>query len=158
MLEYKYRASSTDDAPLSIMQPIPVAHQKQILSMIDAGHSGGKIASATGYNISTISRLCSQHCSHLPKSAGGHPPKLSSINIHHTVHLIGSGKAGTAVVVAKTLSNITNQPLSAQTVCHSLKKAGMKAVVKKKKPFLRQRPRKARMDFALTHQHWTVED
>ena len=140
------------------MQPIPVIHQNQILSMLDAGHSAGKIASATGYHISTISRLRSQHCSHIPKSAGGRPSKLSSTNIRHAVHLISSGKAGTAVDVAKTLSNITNQPLSAQTVRRSLKKAGMKAVVKKKKPFLKQRHRKARMDFVLTHQHWTVED
>jgi len=34
----------------------------------------------------------------------------------------------------------------------------MKAVVKKKKPFLSKRHRKARMDFAMAHQHWTVED
>ena len=34
----------------------------------------------------------------------------------------------------------------------------MKAVMKKKKPFLSKKHRKARMDFALTHQHWTVED
>jgi hypothetical protein len=55
-------------------------------------------------------------------------------------------------------SNITNQPLSTQTVCCSLKIAGMRAVVKKKKPLLKKRHRKERMDFALAHQYWTVED
>jgi hypothetical protein len=34
----------------------------------------------------------------------------------------------------------------------------MKAVVKKKRPLLKKRHRQARLDFALTHQHWTVED
>jgi hypothetical protein len=62
------------------------------------------------------------------------------------------------VDVTKALRNVTNQPLSAQTVCNSLKVAGMKAVVKKKKPFLSKQHRKARLDFALTHQHWTMED
>ena len=33
----------------------------------------------------------------------------------------------------------------------------MKAVVKKK-PLLSQEHRKERMEFALAHQHWTVED
>src|SRR5882762_4063112 len=47
---------------------------------------------------------------------------------------------------------------SAQTVHNNLKKAGMKAVVRKKKPLLSHRHRKERMDFALEHQHWTVED
>jgi hypothetical protein len=43
-------------------------------------------------------------------------------------------------------------------VHHNLKAAGLKAVAKKKKPFLSKRHRKARMDFALAHQYWTVED
>ena len=60
--------------------------------------------------------------------------------------------------VTKVLRSVTNQSLSAQTVRNSLKVAGMKAVVKKKKPFLSQKHRKARMDFALAHQHWTVDD
>jgi DDE superfamily endonuclease len=34
----------------------------------------------------------------------------------------------------------------------------MKAVVKKKKPFLSKRHRKARMDFAIAHLEWTIED
>jgi len=61
--------------------------------------------------------------------------------------------ASTAVDVTKTLSNIINQPLSAQTACNSLKEAGMKAVAKKKKPLLSCRHRKERMDFALEHKH-----
>jgi transposase len=119
--------------------------------MLDAGHSAAHIASSTGYGVGTISRLRSKHHSHLSKPVGGHPSKLSSTNIHHAVHLIGSGKDFTAVDVTKTLSNIISQPLSAQTVCNSLKKAGMKAVVMKKKPLLSQRHRKERMDFALEH-------
>jgi hypothetical protein len=35
--------------------------------------------------------------------------------------------------------------------------AGLKAVVRKKKPFLFKRHRKDRMDIALTHQHWIIE-
>src|SRR5882762_4770269 len=126
--------------------------------MLDAGHSAAHIASSTGHGVGTIFMLCSKHCSHLSKPVGGHPSILSSTKIHHAVHLISSGKASTAVDVTKTLSNIINQPLSAQTVCNSLKKAGMKAVVRKKKPLLSHRHRKERMDFALEHQHWTVED
>jgi len=34
----------------------------------------------------------------------------------------------------------------------------LKAVVKKKRPFLSKKHRKERMDFALAHQYWTVED
>jgi hypothetical protein len=39
-----------------------------------------------------------------------------------------------------------------------LKKEGMKSVVKKKRPVLSAKHRRDRMDFALTHKDWTVED
>jgi hypothetical protein len=39
-----------------------------------------------------------------------------------------------------------------------MKEAGMKAVVKKKRPLLTKRHRKDRLDFALSHQDWTMED
>jgi Transposase len=89
----------------------------------------------------------------ISKSSDGHPPKLYTANIHFAQCLISSGKANTAIDVTKALCNVTNQPLHAQTVHHHLKVAGMKAVVKKKRPFLSKKHRKARMDFALAHQH-----
>ena len=142
------------------MRTLSSAMQNHILSLLDAGHTASYIAASTGHGIGTVSRLRSKHRSHLSKSLGGRPSKLSPSNIRHAQRLISSGKVDTAVDVAKVLSNITNQSLCAQTVHNSLKihVAGLKAVVKKKKPFLSQRHRKARMDFALAHQHWTVED
>jgi len=43
-------------------------------------------------------------------------------------------------------------------VHRGLKEAGLKAVVKKKRPLLSKRHRKERLDWAVAHQHWTVED
>ena len=81
------------------------------------------------------------------------------LSLHlHAIHLITSGKATTAVNVTKSLQNITNQSLSTQTVRNCLKVAGMRAVVKKKKPLLSKKQKKNRLDFALAHQHWTIED
>ena len=34
----------------------------------------------------------------------------------------------------------------------------MKAVVEKKRPLLFKHHKKARLDFAISHQHWTVEN
>ena len=53
---------------------------------------------------------------------------------------------------------IKNEPLSSQTIHHHLKKAGLKAVVKQKKPFLSKRHRREQLDFAIAHQYWTVDD
>src|SRR3984957_13248717 len=140
------------------MRTLSLASQNHILSLLDAGHSATQIAPNTGYSLGPVSKLRSKHRSHLSKSLDDRPPKLSSANIRHAQCLISSGKADTAVDVTKALKNITNQSLSAQTVCCSLKAAGLKAVAKKKKPFLSKRHKKERMDFALAHQDWTVED
>jgi len=39
-----------------------------------------------------------------------------------------------------------------------MKKAGMKAVVEKKRPLLTKKHRQERFNFALSHQDWTVEE
>src|SRR6266576_6607223 len=126
--------------------------------MLDAGHSAHSIASTTGVHASTISRLRSKEHSELNKSSGGHPTKLSPTNIHHAVHLITIRKAENAVQFTKSIKNITNQSLSPSTVHLHLKKAGMKAVVKTKRPLLSAKHRKARLDYAYAHKDWTVED
>src|SRR4051812_20021390 len=104
----------------------PTTH---ILSLLDSGHSAHQISSSTGLHTSTISRLRSKHRSSLQKSLGGRPLKLNPANTRHAIHLITSRKAENAVQITKTLRDITNQPLSAKTVCHHLFQAEMKAVV-----------------------------
>jgi hypothetical protein len=140
------------------MHTLSQSKQQHILSLLDAGHTASHIASTTGYSLSTISRLHTKHHSHLSKSIGGHPVKLSPANLCHATHLISSRKAETATAIAKSLSTIISQPLSAQTVRNHLKKVGMKAVVKQKRPFLSKKHQKARLDFAIAHQYWTVDD
>ena len=140
------------------MQPLSAAQRNHILSLLEAGQSAHQISDSTGIHTSTISRLCRKHHPYLPKSSGGRPPKLSSSNICHGICLISSGKAENAVQVTKALKEIINQPLSAQTTWHYLKETGMKAVVKRKRPLLTKHHRKERLDFAISHQDWTMED
>lgn len=140
------------------MKAISTAQSNHILSLLDSGHSGHEISTLTGASTASISRLHSRYRPYLTKAPGGRPSKLSDTNIRHALRLISSGKAENAVQVTKALKDITNQPLSAQTVRNGLKDVGMKAVVKKKRPFLSKRHRKERMDFAISHKDWTVED
>ena len=118
-----------------MVRSLSLAQQSTILSLLDTGLSGEAIAKQTGVSPSAISKIRSKERSALPKAVGGRPSKLSPTNIRHAQHLITSGKAENAVQVTKALTNIINKPLSANTVCLHLKKAGMKAVVKSKHPF-----------------------
>ena len=141
-----------------MVKSLSLAQQQRVLSLLDAGCSGEDIAKQTGVSPSTISRLRSKKRSALPKSLGGRPTKLSTTNIRHAQHLICTGKAENAVQVTKALTNIINQPLSANTVRLHLKKSGMKAVVKSKRPLLSAKHHKAHLDFAEAHKDWTIED
>jgi transposase len=140
------------------MKPVSAAQHIHILSLLDSGHSGYDISSQTGVSVASISRLCSRHCHYIKKASGGHPSKLFEQDIHYAIQLIGTGKAENAVQVTKALQNSTNQLLSAQTVRNSMKEVGMKAVIKKKRPLLIKRHRRERLDFALSHKDWTIDD
>ena len=140
------------------MKSLTPAQQTHILSLLDKGESGYKISSITGVSTSSISKLHSKHCSTLSKSIGGRPSKLSPANIHYAICFVTTQKAENAVQITKTLHNLTNQSISSKTVRMSLKMAGMKAVVKTKRPLLSKRHRRNRMDFALAHKDWTLED
>lgn len=140
------------------MRSLSPAQTKHILFLLDSGQSGEKISASTGVGTATISRLRSKHRSSLQKSLGGRPAKVSTATTRHAIHLIRTGKAENAAQLTKPLSDIINQPLSTQTVRRHLKKAGLKAVVKRKRPFLSKRHRRARLDWAIAHQDWTVED
>ena len=140
------------------MKDTSTAQINQVLSLLDSGHTGYQISIQTGLSTSTISRIRSKHCPNLSKSSGGHSSKLSENNIHCATRLIGTGRAENAVQVAKSLQEVTNQSLSAQTVQNRMKSLGMKAVVTKKRPILSQRHWKERLDFAIAHKDWTVED
>ena len=92
------------------------------------------------------------------QACGGRPSKLSSTDVRHALRLIGTGKADNAVQVTRALAPITNNNVHPQTMRRHLKQAGMKAVHKQKKPLLTLRHQKNRLDFAIAHQHWTIDD
>jgi hypothetical protein len=114
------------------MKSLSTARCDRILNLLDSNKSGYQIQSITGVSTSTISRLHAQHCPHLRKASGGCPSKVTDTDIHYVMRLVTSGKVDNAVQVTQALQTITNNTFSPETICLHLKKAGMKAVVKKK--------------------------
>ena len=131
------------------MKDTSTAQVNLILALLDSGHTDYQISSQTGLSAATISRIQSKHHSTLSKSSEGCHSKLSKNNLCYTTCLISTGQAKNAVQVAKSLQELTNQSLSAQTVRNRMKGMGMKAVVKKKRPLLSQRHRREGLDFVI---------
>lgn len=129
-----------------------------VLSKLDAGLSHSKISEMTGVSMGTISNLRQEHRPDMLRSWGGCPPKLSPTNVRYAVHQVTSDPPASPSKVAHELSEITGTSLSACTVRRYLHDAGLKAVVKPKKPRLLSKNVKARLEFAQRHKHWTVAD
>ena len=119
-----------------------------ILLLLNAGHSAYQIHSSTDVSIRKISNLCREHCPFLQKSTEGCLKKLSNYYLCQATCLVHSDAMQNATQVAKHLRTVNSISLSTQTVCCGLKKQGIKAVKKPKKPYLRPHHKRMRMKFA----------
>ena len=113
-------------------QSIPAETVTHILSLLEDGKSLHQIQAATGYHYSAISKLHSKHFPGLFKAKGGRPSLLTTANLRYATRLIQTGKADTAPEVARALGDVTGRVVNSQTMCRTLKKTGLKAVVKQK--------------------------
>ena len=71
------------------MHKFSIAQTHQDLALLDSGTSGAKIPQELGLGLGTISHICSQHHSDLPKPSGGCLAKLSSANIDYARCIMG---------------------------------------------------------------------
>lgn len=69
-----------------------------------------------------------------------------------------SETADNATQMASELHNITNKHNSAEKWRRELKNVGMKAVIKQKESLLGKKYRRARSEWAQSHQYWTMGD
>jgi transposase len=125
-----------------------------VLTLLQNGNSCHKVAAQTHLSYSTVRRIYSSISDTLPRQCGGCPTKLSPQDRRVLVQKITSG----AVDTATKLKNTLNLDVCVQAISNTLRKEGLRSAVRQKKPFLSRARRKARLDFALEHQHWTMDD
>ena len=140
------------------MCPISSAQKENILSLASNGISTCHIASKLGIGKSTVSRTLQNLLPNHQTPSTGRPSKLCAIDQRVILTQITTCKAANAVQAAKHINTVISTPVSSETVRRILRKNSFKAVVKKKKPLLSVRHRRARLAFAQKYREWTVED
>src|SRR5260370_34774312 len=70
MSMYKYEQYEGLHAHKSTMCSLSTAELENVIVLINSGHSAHHISSLTGHHTSTITRIWSKHCPHVPKSSG----------------------------------------------------------------------------------------
>ena len=128
--------------------------QQLIITSLQNGKSCHQVAKQMNVSFSAVQRLYSSISHTLPKRSGGCPSKLSTQTRRLLVRKVTSSAAETAPKLKKAL----NLNVSLQTIRNTLKKEGLRSAVKAKKPLLSRAHGKAHLEFALEHQHWTLDD
>ena len=140
------------------MRPLSIAKCDYIITLLNSNNSAHQIHHITGVSTGAISKIRAEHCPDLPKSSGGRPHKFTSANLSYARRFIHMRKADNAVQVTKALKDVTNQSISSQTVRRNLREFGMQPVVKRKRPLLKARHRRERLQWAERCKEFTLED
>jgi transposase len=140
------------------MRPISAAQRDNVLSLLSSGLSTRDIAAQTGVSKSKVSNIAKEYEPDKENLQGGRRRKLTPTDQRAVLSLVRTGKASDAVAATKHINTIIPEPVTVQTVRNVLKEHRLKAYVKKKRPFLSPKHRKARLAFAQKYQNWTVED
>ena len=140
------------------MKPLSQQCYQDVIALLQHGDSTRQIASQLNISYPTVSRIRQEMLPDKQKSLGGHPHALTKQDEYSLLCSISSGCCSTAVEAQKNLREHQNINISAQTVRNTLKKNGMKAYVKAKKPLITQKHKKQHLEFAKKYKDWTVED
>lgn len=141
----------------SDMRRIPEDTRQEVASRIRDGLSSRAIGAQLGVSPASVKRIRLELAPDVPSPSSGRPRSLSARDRRAVVRAVTSGRADTAPQVVRELS-CGGVTVSVQSVRRALKDAGLKAYVKKRKPLLSARHRKARLEFAQRHRSWTFED
>lgn len=129
-----------------------------IQALLLEGKSIREIAKRIGISKSKVGEMRKGLDLEVTSAKNGRPTKLSETDDRIIARIIRSGKADNAVQATQTINKHLEHAVSSSTVRRSLKRQGMKAVVKKKKPMLSALHRHARLVFAEKYREFTEED
>ena len=141
-----------------LIKPISASTRSPIVSLLLSGHSTRAVAAQTGVSQSTVSNIARKEFVNRQYCSAGRPRLVTSRLERRIVRMVETGEVNTAVEVKQQLETTAESHVSTQTVRRILKRNGMRSRVKPKKPLLRPRHRRQRLEFAQKYRNWTVDD
>src|SRR5689334_20639706 len=140
------------------MKTISSQKKLDILSALDQGLSLREVAKRVSVSYGTVQSISSKERKDRIMPKKGRPKAISKTLTRVCIRNITTGQADTAVDIQRQLASNHDVNVASRTVENMMKRSGLKACVKVKKPFLSQRHRRLRLRFAKRYQNWTVDD
>ncbi|KAG1080113.1 hypothetical protein G6F42_023464 [Rhizopus arrhizus] len=140
------------------MRAISTDKVNSISSLLRSKKSNSKIAKQVGVSRTTVQKYRSSLKMSGNVNEAGRPSLISQRMVSYIRRLATLGRKNNAVEIQKALKEEFGMSVSDSTVRRVLKKAGFIAFVKPQKPLLRTQNIIKRLQWAKSHQHWTVDD
>jgi len=130
--------------------------------MLEKGYTTREIAAKVGCKShTTIVRLKKKYEETgkvQNKAHSGRPRKLNERDERNIVRRLMTAECSNAVQLQKSLKTTDNVEVGTNTVRRALRRNGLVARVKRKKPLLSKKHREKRLNFAKQYKNWTVSD
>ncbi|KAG0907402.1 hypothetical protein G6F33_010608 [Rhizopus arrhizus] len=130
----------------------------QAISLLNQGKSVREVEELTDLSKSTVGRLRKTYCTGVMKPNRGRRKVLSAADERYCVRQFTKNRVPSAVKVAECLENDIGKKVGVETVRRALRKAGLGAIEKPKKPLLSAKIIRNRLSWYITHKDWTVDD
>jgi transposase len=143
------------------MQMTRQERRVQVVTLKNLGVKNEEIAVTTGFSVRGIQKIfktVKQTNSFKDRPRKGRPRKLTDRNKRAAVKMLKKKEATTATAISKALKSSHNIQVSRKTVARALKSCGYACRIKKKKPRLTDKHKKARLAFAKKYESWTSDD
>jgi transposase len=128
-----------------------------IKAQLNQGKSISDISTSLAVSKGVISKYRNKWYPDKTRNQGGRPSIVCSYTKNIVRRNILSGKLLTATDVHKALVEM-GYNLSTKTAANVLKSLNFFSAIKKKKPFMSKKHKKARLSWAKRHEHWTSDD
>ncbi|KAG1581012.1 hypothetical protein G6F47_012523 [Rhizopus delemar] len=129
-----------------------------IYSLLRSKKSNSKVAKQVGVSRTTVQKYRSSLKMSGNVNEAGRPSLISQRMVNYIRRLVTLGRKNNAVEIQKALKEEFGISLSDSTVRRVLKKAGFIAFVKPQKPLIRSQNIMKRLQWAKSHQHWSVDN
>jgi len=140
------------------MKPIPQEKVKEAIRLMSGGVSTRETARRLVISPSTAKRIYSENKENMAANKGGRPRKILSETIEYLKVNLKRGVLKTATEAKDVANQMLPQAISSSTIRHRLREAGLIAKKRVKRPALRPRHIKGRLQFIQKHKEWTEED
>lgn len=141
-----------------IMKSISQDKQQNAKVLLRKGISSRNVSKELGVSVGAILRVRREDKENIPDPKMGPPSKVSKITKDKIVRQFNTGKLQSICEAQELVQSVEGVHVHETTIRSLMKDGGLKGYVKRNKPLLTKKHRKARLRFARDHENWTVED